>query len=1097
MSARAPGQRYHRNEREKLLLRPDQVIGAVTPRSVEGWFVHDGHLERSAVRVAPGLFKIVDEVVTNVIDQHFRVKQRGGAPVRKLAIDVDADAVTVSNDGEPVPVVPSTEHPDAQWLPTLLFGVWNTSDSYDQEEADRTLGSVNGVGVKAANVFSHEFTVEIHDPHSGKKFSQTWTNNMGATSGPRLSSFRGKTPKMTVRFRPDWARFGGRDDEALAGLVKSVERRAFDAAALTGMKVTFNGARVPVSGVEQLAGLVRGADRVFKMSSPGWELCVMQSPTDQFEQLSFVNGLTTPDGGTHVEHVVGPLVRGIADVLNRTDMRRFVRDKLMVVVSATVPAAAFLGQIKASLTTRATDFRPKFVMDDGVFRKVLQKLPALKEAIEAMAADRAKLAMAKSDGKRRSRINVPKLDDALLAGTKNSADCTLVLTEGDSAAASAVAAVAATAGGRRTYGVFPLRGKVMNVRGEGFERVAKNEEISNIKKIIGLESNKRYASVDGLRYGSVVVLTDADNDGSHIKGLVQNLFHVYWPELLEMGYVSTVLTPIVKASRGKETRKFYSQPEVAQFVRGLGGARAKWVFKYYKGLGTSTNAEAREFFKDNKLQKYRVTDASADAMALAFDEGRADDRKEWIRRAGKTPPAGVDPDLKDVPLEAFVNNDLVLYSVASVERAIPSAIDGMKPSQRKILFAALKRASTEVKLVQLAGFVSEKAAYHHGEASLNQAIVAMAQNFPGSGNNANLLEPIGQFGTRRTGGKDSAQPRYISTRLAPVADLAFRREDEPLLEYLEDDGTKIEPAYYVPVIPWSLCNALHGIGTGFACDSPPYNPLDVISAVRARLAGRARGPALRPWFRGTAGRVRDSPRGGFEVVGKYRVANNVVHVEDLPAGLSNEKFAAHLEKLVEARVVKDYANVSASEREARFDVTLADAALAADAGALEKKLGLVRPIKVNMTMWSAANEVKTYESADEVIDEFVPVRREMYVKRRALLISSAELQAADAAEKARFISEVIDGTLDVRGPMRAVEQRLRDAGYAPRDGYAHLLNMPMSSMTQERAEDLRKKQREAQRALQSARDATPETLWEKDLDSLQEQLQRDIDNYDP
>jgi len=722
------------------------------------------------------------------------------------------------------------------------------------------------------------------------------------------------------------------------------------------------------------------------------------------------------------------------------------------------------------------------------------------------------VAMAKSDGKRRSRISVPKLEDATLAGTKHSKSCTLVLTEGDSAAASAVAAVAAV--GRKTYGVFPLRGKVMNARSESLDKVAKNVEISNIKKILGLESGKRYGeSLEGLRYGSVVVLTDADKDGSHIKGLVQNLFHVFWPELLEMGFVRTVLTPIVKATRNQKASggapggakkkaagagptpanvcKFYSEADAEDFIRGLSAAeRARWSFKYYKGLGTSSNAEAREFFKDNRVQTYTMTPESGEAMSLAFDSARADDRKDWIRRS--VAARGVPSELKEVPLELFVNEDLVGYSRESVVRSIPSAMDGLKPSQRKILFAAMKRAVKETKLVQLAGFVSERAAYHHGEASLNQAIVGMAQNYPGSSNNANLLEPIGQFGTRRLGGSDSAQPRYVSTRLAAVARLAFPAEDDELLRYMQDDGQSIEPEYYVPVIPWALCNALHGIGTGFACTSPPFNPLHVLRAVRARLEG-GRAPRLQPWYRGMRSEIRPDGKGGHEAVAKYSVRGSVLHVEDLPAGVSNEKYVAALEKLVEARVVKDFCNTSESERDASFEVTLENGGpeVAGDARAFEKKLQLVRSLKFNMTLWGA-DGVKAYASAEELIDDFMPVRLELYRRRRSMLIERAKAEAADAEVRARFIEAVVSGALDLRGPWREVTEQVRAQGFDPA-----LLEMPMSRMTEEKARELREKAEGAAVRVRRAEESTAETLWAADLAALETQLQIDEEAYDP
>ena len=200
----------------------------------------------------------------------------------------------------------------------------------------------------------------------------------------------------------------------------------------------------------------------------------------------------------------------------------------------------------------------------------------------------------------------------------------------------------------------------------------------------------------------------------------------------------------------------------------------------------------------------------ADMLDMAFSKKKANQRKEWLNSF--TDGVHVDHNLSQVSYSDFVNKELILFSMADNARSIPSAVDGLKPSQRKVLFCCFKRKLTkEIKVAQLAGYVSEHAAYHHGEDSLHGTIINMAQDYCGS-NNTNLLVPSGQFGTRLLGGKDAASPRYIFTRLDPLARLIFRESDESLTDNLDDDGLSIEPAYYVPVIPLVLVNGSDGIG---------------------------------------------------------------------------------------------------------------------------------------------------------------------------------------------------------------------------------------------------------------------------------------------
>lgn len=215
---------------------------------------------------------------------------------------------------------------------------------------------------------------------------------------------------------------------------------------------------------------------------------------------------------------------------------------------------------------------------------------------------------------------------------------------------------------------------------------------------------------------------------------------------------------------------------------------------------------------------------------MAFSKKRAEDRKRWLQ--GYREGTFVDHSVRELTFSDFVNKELVQFSRYDNERSIPQLVDGWKVGQRKVLFAVFKKnTKAELKVAQLSGYVAEQSAYHHGEQSLQQTIITMAQRFVGS-NNLNFLEPVGQFGSRKEGGKDASAPRYIFTKLAPYTRLVFPEADDPLLEYLYEEGQKIEPKYYVPVIPTVLVNGSEGIGTGWSSFIPNYNPKDIISNLK-------------------------------------------------------------------------------------------------------------------------------------------------------------------------------------------------------------------------------------------------------------------------
>jgi DNA topoisomerase-2 len=219
-----------------------------------------------------------------------------------------------------------------------------------------------------------------------------------------------------------------------------------------------------------------------------------------------------------------------------------------------------------------------------------------------------------------------------------------------------------------------------------------------------------------------------------------------------------------------------------------------------------------------------------DAIDMAFRKARADDRKEWLRRYDRS--AVLDGNATEVSLRDGINKELSHFSYEDVSRSLPSVVDGLKESHRKILYAAKlrPRGDEEIRVAQMAAYVSQVSAYHHGEVSLQGAIGGMAQTYVGTGS-LQIMHDQGQFGSRLEGGKDAASSRYIHTKLTEAAKAMFPAADEPLLERaLADDRKPIEPLYYVPVLPVLLLNGAVGIGTGWSTSVPCFSPVDVADA---------------------------------------------------------------------------------------------------------------------------------------------------------------------------------------------------------------------------------------------------------------------------
>ena len=302
----------------------------------------------------------------------------------------------------------------------------------------------------------------------------------------------------------------------------------------------------------------------------------------------------------------------------------------------------------------------------------------------------------------------------------------------------------------------------------------------------------------------------------------------------------------MKAKRGgvgkrAEVIQFYSMPEYKQWVEdmrahnhgeeGAVGAGANnmeqlgsnsssngYSVKYYKGLGTNTASEGREYFQQLPIHRkvfQRIDEADSNAIDLAFSKTRVSDRRQWLTQT-YCASSFINPRDERVSYQDFIDKELIQFSYSDLQRSIPNVIDGLKPSQRKVLYGCFKKnlIKEEAKVVQIAGYIAEHTAYHHGETSLHATIINMAQDFVGS-NNVPFLAAMGQFGTRAAGGKDYASPRYVFTKLNSITRLLFPEEDDSFLELMEEDGLMVEPRYYIPVVPTILLNGSDGIGTGW------------------------------------------------------------------------------------------------------------------------------------------------------------------------------------------------------------------------------------------------------------------------------------------
>ena len=1052
---------------------PDTYAGSdeATPDKLA--ILNGDKIEFSDIEYIPVIFKMLDEALVNARDQRERLRDMKGVKhVTEIRVTIDPKEgiISVFNNGDGIKIA---KHSSGVYNPQLIFGHLLTSSNYKKGQK-RTVGGKNGYGAKIINIFSEYFDVETGDRVTKQKYFQHFYNNMKEKDEPVIEKYDGY-PYTKITWKTDFKRFNIK--ELSKDMIGFMGRRVYDIAGVTDSKVSvyYNDEKINISSFQDYTNMYPSeTEKIFEKSSERWELGVSVSK-DKFEQVSFVNGIATPKGGVHVDTVTKVISAGVVKYIKAKKKKdipeKYVKNYLSIYLNCVIENPSFDSQMKERMTTPKSKFGSQPEITEKFIKKICES--GLSDRVLQYTEFKENKEVKKTNGTKKNKLrDIPKLDDANFAGTRKSHMCTLILTEGDSAKSMAIAGLSVV--GRDQYGVFPLKGKVLNVRDATVKQVTNNSEITNIKKIIGLESGKKYKDIKQLRYGKIMIMTDQDHDGSHIKGLILNLMHSEWPELLNMNYVNCMVTPIIKAVHINKVKSFYTLTDYNDW-KGKKDNN-KWKIKYYKGLGTSTAKEAKEYFKNLKINQYVTEGLTDESMVLAFKKTEADQRKNWLKKYDEGEI--LDYNEEETKIEDFVNKELIHFSNADNMRSIGSCIDGLKMSQRKILFSCFKRKLySEIRVAQLSGYVSEQAAYHHGEMSLQGAIVGMAQNFVGS-NNINLLQPNGQFGTRIMGGSDSASARYIHTQLNPLIDYIYPSADLPILDYLDDDGLMVEPKWYCPIIPMVLINGMVGIGTGFSTTIPQFNPIECCNNIRRKLEGLPY-LSMMPFYKGFKGKISKITEKGiqkFITKGKYTIDDDKVIITELPIGKWTHDFKEYIEEQIQKEDpwILDYENHSTDEK-VKFVIKVSDEKLFDNqykkGDVFEHLFKLTSNKSVsNMHLYSRTGVIKKYETIYQIIDEHYYTRFDMYVKRKDYELENLKNDIKLLEAKMRFIQDVINEKVIVNKQSKAsIIEKLSELEYPfyesgeikdfdedveVKSQYNYLLNLSIYNFTSEKLEEL-------------------------------------------
>lgn len=1199
------------NAIEHALLRPDTYIGSIRTRQEETWtwdFDVDS-FGKTTIKYNPGLRAIIREIGSNVIDNKWRGENSGNLLKRvDITLDAISGRITFLNDGETIPVEKQEwekkDHRtgkvtiEKMYPAEVFFGDMRSGTNYDDTEARKTSGK-NGMGSKCTNVFSKEFTIDHCD--GKKRFVQTYTENASIRTKPEITACR-KKGYTSISFIPDYERFeyvsddeGFAMDDDLIGLIKYY---AYEMAAmLRGIPVFFtvnrgeeeeddedsDEPRKPKSGTEKI--VVKDLMKFAKLHHPdsknmmnfvtknGDEAVIIErsDPSEAYEvddidHRSYVNGILTEKGGVHINAWRDSLIPAIVKAVN--GRKRTKKDDVLPKASAKglypyfllfvrceVDRPEFTSQTKEELgpppagSPPITSVKP----DAGQLAKILKW--DFISLLDEKLLEKAEKAISRKEGTK--KISMGKTYTAAgWAGRKRTAEMApdepkLLVTEGMSAKAMAIRGTSVQKNGRDKYGIMAIKGKFLNVYNASKMKASRNAEVQAIKKIIGLKMGVDYtddANFNDLRYRSVSILTDADDDGIHIRGLLLNFFWTLFPSLLRRGFVDgvktaaspgpcilqAISTPVVrvtaKVGKGKKKEEilFYSNPEFRQWFseesnrERITRTKTDSGVKYYKGLGSINPNDAPHYFAQNKNVSYVLEGDEADYMSLGFNVKQANWRKEWITRDmdggdGLCDDGSYFQYDGNLGISTFVDQQLIIYHRMALSRAIPNMFDGFKESQRKIYYGIdQSNFTTTHDLERVMGTVKMMTGYHHGAAALGEAIISMMRGFIGT-NNIPLLVNDGEVGTLLGGvGKDSdaAQPRYSSTMLESISKYIFRPEDETLYKRKVEDNIPVEYEYYMPVIPMVLVNGAKGVASGYSTEIPNYNPLDLIDWIEAWMDGKADSRSeLVPWYRNFNGKIElvyDSnnvavswiSRGILEKGTGTGKEKGWWHIRALPIGKWGYNFYEELEYLESGTHptnpkkkkterylldVKDYSTANTIHYMIKpVKDYIPDIDTPGNLTSLKQKKSLR-----NIVVLDERGYPRRYASPEELLHDFCPKRLEFYSKRKQSLLDEYKRSLLVASNKYKFVKAVVDKKLELNAEDDEVEERLLSfklkkivTGKSENESFEYLLSMQMRSMTARKLDELKKEKDKYRDAIADLETKTSQDLWREDLDSL-------------
>ena len=1047
------------------------------------------------------LLKMIDELLMNCLD-NYQASLKGKNKMTYIKVNVENNIITISNNGNAISLN-KTKSLDGQSIynPELIFSKLFTSTHYSKK--DENIAGMNGIGAKIATVFSKELKLKIIN--NGTLYEQSFkaTNKTIEASTPMINKLSTKDKHQQasskdkynesidniteITFEADKNKIKDLTDAVFNDTIKMLTKRLID------IKLIANSLKIYYNNIEVLEELT--IEKLFNLYSINSFVKFNHgfiAKSNSFKQFSIINGISVSRGGTHINSIINNITDYVEKKLKRKNLRTIIKSSLFIIFISNCKQPVFTSQDKVELDSGFDSN----ILTESELKKIYNELN-LEQYIKSK--EREKLTASNSTTVK--RLQIKDLTDATYAGTKKSNECVLFLAEGLSALSFAKIGMK-TVLDANFYGCYPVGGKILNVRKSKLEKANKNDVLINIEKILGLKANSKN---DSLRYGKVVILKDADTDGAEIMGLIINFFHFQYPELLKRDFLYEFLTPMIKLlipnnhlnryqfNHTENIIKratysiipFYNEQEFNSFKAKYPTVN-EYKTEYIKGLAGNEDFEVSHYFKNRDSNEIElcIDDDLKDTIEIVYGKD-ASKRKDWM----------IDSTdkflnrIKKINISDFLNNDVLMFSFENCKRCIPSAIDGLKPSQRKVLWTLMNSKNKDdfKKVFMLTGDTSSFAYYNHGDASMNETIIKLGQTYAGS-NNFNIIEPYGFFGSREYLGNDHGAARYIKCRLNPKVFQLIPIIDINLLEANFEDNVKIEPKYFIPVLPLVLINGCCGIGTGYSTYIPMYSMSD-IKSFTLHWIKTGEFINITPKVNSFKGSIKKTDN-GFIIEGvmkkiKDTLTYDLYEITEIPYDISISSFDNILKELYNDKKILNYEY--GDKRKNKEGINSVNYIVKVSKGTNLYDLLPMTSKKAmsNMTLFDSNENIIKYENIEDIFIEWSCKRTELYELRKQYIINNLNDKLKILKNKLRFIIELGDVVKDMIDEDTLIEC-LKDESYDLIDNsYNYLLTIPIKQFTEKNVDNLRNDIKKLEDELKDITNESIEDMWIKDIEAIE------------